>query len=154
MPTAWGEIEMSVAATGASDVMGTPLVSLGYIKEDSLGIETEAGDKLQLFGTGHVLVDELSSEDILKVSCILIGIDKATQFWGMNGTKLESLVNSADWSVKFAAKVTGSKTFEAPKTKIKATPIFDEKEGWTVNIEITVLKGEQGYFFDFGTVAA
>lgn len=153
MATAWGEIEMSVAATGASDAMGAPLASLGYIKEDSLEITTETGDKLQLFGTGHVLVDELSSEDSINVSCDLIGIANATQFWTMDAGKVQSLVNSANWSVKFAAKVTGSKTFEAPKCKIKATPKFSEKEGWIVNIAITILKGQAGYFFEFGTVA-
>lgn len=153
MSTAWGEIVMSVAATGALDVMGTPLVSLGNIKEDSLEISTESGDKLQLFSTGHVLVDELSSEDTLSLSCDLIGIEKATQFWEMDGTKIKSMVNSDNWSVKFASKVTGSDTFEAPKCKVKATPKFDEKEGWTVTIEVTVLKGEEAYFFNFGTVA-
>ena len=157
MATAWGEIEMSVAATGALDVMGTPLVSLGYIKEDTLEIGTEAGDKLQLFGTGHVLIDELSSEDTISVNCDLVGIAKATQFWevGTAGEagQVKSLVNSADWSVKFAAKVVGSDTFEAPKCKIKATPKFSEKEGWTVSLAITILKGAAAYFFKFGTVA-
>lgn len=157
MPTAWGEIEMSVAATGASDAMGTPLVSLGYIKEDSLAIETEDGEMMQLFGTGHVLVDEQGSEPSLRVKGTLLGIAQAKQFWDMgeapNTGRVESFVTTGNYSVKFASKVVGSDTFEAPKCKIAAKPLFSEKEGWTVELTITVLKGQGGYFFNFGTVA-
>lgn len=155
---AWGEIIMSIAPTGALDVMGTPLVELGFVKEDSMAINLEEGPKLQLFGTGHVLVDEVQQEDIINVAATLIGLEKATQFWEMGTGPTEgqviSLVNSDNWSVKFASKVVGSKTFEAPKCKIKATPVFSEKEGWSANLKITVLKGAAGYFYKHGTVSA
>jgi len=153
MATAWGEIVMNVAETGAGDAMGTSLVSLGFIQEDTLEITTEEGERIQLFATGHVLVDQLQLEDTLTVNCSLIGIAKATQFWDLDGTsKVQSLVNSTDWSVEFTSKVVGSDTFEAPKCRIKATPQFSEKEGWTVDLTITALMGEAGYLFEFGTV--
>lgn len=154
MATAWGEIIMSVGAPGVGEVMGASLTSLGFIQEDTLEITTEEGDKIQLFGTGHVLVDQLQLEDTITVNCSLIGIEKATQFWELGtGNQVKSLVNSDDWSVKFASKVVGSDTFEAPKCRIKATPQFSEKEGWTVDLAITVLMGEAAYLFEFGTVA-
>lgn len=155
MTTAWGEVEMSVADTGLADVMGSPLESLGYIKEDSLVIVPEDGGALQLFGSGHVLLDELKNEPTLKVNCTLIGIANATQFWTLDGAtqKVQSLINSGNFSIQFAAKVVGSDTFMAPKCKIYATPVYSEKEGWTVNLEITIVKGEAGYLFEFGTVA-
>ena len=157
MATAWGTIVMSVAETGALDVMGTPLVSLGTIKEDSLAIAPEDGGAMQLFGSGHVLVDELKNEPSLKVTCTLIGLTNAKQFWTMSttpATAVKSLLSSKDWSIEFKSAVVGSDTFKAPKCRIAGTPVFSEKEGWTVNLEITILMGAAGYLFDFGTVAA
>ena len=155
MATAWGTITMSVAATGTGDVMGSPLVSLGNIKEDSISISPEDGGAMQLYGTGHVLIDELKNEPTLKVNATLIGIANATQFWTMDGStkKVKSLISSSNWSVKFASSVSGSDTFLAPKCRIAATPVFGEKEGWTVNLEITLLMGATGDLFEFGTVA-
>lgn len=156
MATAWGTIVMSVADTGALDVMGSPLVSLGNIKEDSLNIAPEDGGAMQLYGTGHVLIDELKNEPTLKVSCTLIGIANATQFWTLDGAtkKVKSLITADNYSVKFASAVVGSDTFQAAKCRINATPVFSEKEGWTVNLEITLLMGATGVLFEFGTVAA
>lgn len=157
MATAWGEIVMSVAKTGASDVMGTPLVPLGYIKEDSLAIETEEGEVMQLFGTGHVLVDEQGGEPSVRIKATLLGITNGKQFWTFDATnvgQVESFVTTDNYSVKFASKVVGSESFEAPKCKIAAKPLFSEKEGWTIELTITVLKGVAGYFWNFVTVAA
>ena len=155
MPTAWGTIVMSVAATGALDVMGAPLVSLGNIKEDSLSIAPEDGGVMQLFGTGHVLIDELKNEPSLKLNATLVGLTNAKQFWTMDAVEtgqVKSLIKSGNFSVKFASAVTGSDSFEAPKCVISGTPVFSEKEGWTVNLEITILKGAAGYLFELGTV--
>lgn len=158
MATAWGEIEMLVGTPGASDAMSASLESLGYIKEDSLAFETEEGEKMQLFGTGHVLVDEQGGEPSVRVKATLLGIEKAKQFWEMgvdpNPGQVKSFVTSDAYSVKFASKVVGSETFEAPKCKIAAKPLFSEKEGWTVELTITVLKGLADYFWNFGTVSA
>lgn len=157
MATAWGTIVMSVAKTGALDVMGTPLVSLGTIKEDTLAIAPEDGGAMQLFGSGHILVDELKNEPTLKLTCTLIGLTNAKQFWTMDTTlttAVKSLLSSEDWSVEFKSAVVGSDTFKAPKCRITGLPVFSEKEGWTVNLEITILKGATGWLFDFGTVAA
>jgi hypothetical protein len=157
MATAWGTIVMSIAATGALDVMGTPLVSLGTIKEDSMSIASEDGGIMQLFGTGHVLVDELKNEPSVKINATLIGLTNAKQFWTMDAVatdQVKSLIKSGNFSVRFASAVVGSDTFEAPKCVISGTPVFSEKEGWTVNVEITILLGAAGYLFEFGTVAA
>lgn len=156
MATAWGEIVLSTGTPGASDAMSTSLTPLGYIKEDSLAIETEDGEVMQLFGTGHVLIDEQGGEPSVRIKATLIGANKT--FWDMaespNTGRVESFVTSAFYSVRFASKVVGSDTFEAPKCKIAAKPLFSEKEGWTVELTITVLKGTAGYFWNFGTVAA
>ena len=155
MATAWGTIVMSVATTGALDVMGTPLVSLGVIKEDSMSIAPEDGGSMQLFGTGHVLVDELKNEPSLKINATLVGLTNAKQFWTMDAVEtgqVKSLIKSGNFSVKFASAVVGSDTLEAPKCVISGTPVFSEKEGWTVNLEITILKGAAAYLFEIGTV--
>lgn len=61
MPTAWGEIIMSIGTPGAGEIMSTTLTSLGNIKEESVSLETEDGNVYQLFGTGHVLLDQLKN---------------------------------------------------------------------------------------------
>lgn len=153
--TAWGEILLSYGTPGTNDEMATSLSSLGYIKEDSLSIDTEEGEMLQLFGTGHVLVDEQGSEPIVRIKATLIGVNNT--FWDMASspdTAVESFVDSANYSIKMASKVVGSETLEAPKCKVAAKPLFSEKEGWTVELTITVLKGKAGYYWNFGTVTA
>lgn len=155
MAIAWGEIVLSYGTPGASDAMSASLTPLGYIKEDSLAIETEEGEVMQLFGTGHVLVDEQGGEPSVRIKATLIGVDDT--FWTMDATntgQVESFIDSAYYSIKVASKVVGSETLEAPKCKIAAKPLFSEKEGWTVELTITVLKGLAGYFWNFGTVAA
>jgi|APHig6443718053_1056840.scaffolds.fasta_scaffold72774_2 hypothetical protein len=155
MATAWGTIVMSVAATGALDVMGAPLVSLGNIKEDSMSITPEDGGSMQLFGTGHVLIDELKNEPSLKIAATLVGLANAKQFWTVDAVEtgqVKSLIKSGNYSVKFASAVVGSDSFEAPKCIISGTPVFSEKEGWTVTLEITILKGAAGYLFELAPV--
>ena len=139
--------------------MGTPLVDVGYIVEDSISLAKEDGTILSLKGTGGVTVDELKNEPTLKLSMNLIGLEKAKQFWGIDDTqttttRVKSLVNYDKYSVKMASKVVGSDTLEAPECSISGTPVFTEKQGWTVALEITIKKGEAGYLFDFGVVPA
>ena len=162
--TAWGEIEFFIGTPGTGDVMSTSLTSLGYMKEDSVGIEKEDGSLLQLFGTGHRLIDELKGEPTLRLKGTLIGISDtvAQEFWDATAsgsgdeekTGIKSFVTSKKMSVKMSSKVVGSRTLEAPYCSVSLMPLFSEKEGWTAEIEFTILTGQTGYPFQFGIAPA
>ena len=152
--TAWGETLLYYATPLTGGILGTTWVQVGTIKEDTLSLETADGTKLELWGSGHVLVDSLLNEGTMNIKATVIGISSAIKslFWDMNGAKVESLVNSSHYSFKIATKVTGSDTFLAPWCSVNMKPLFSEKEGWTAELNIAVLKGDAGYFFETGTV--
>lgn len=165
--TAWGEVEMNFAETTADEKMPTDLQTIGEIMEESLGLETEDGTKLQLFKEGHILVDELQQEPTLKVNATIIGIPDniRTQFWegekitegeGENAVEkyaVKSLVNTKKFAIQFAAiKVPGSDTFEAPKCSISLSPLYSSTQGWTCSVAITLFRAKTGHLFLFGKV--
>lgn len=161
--TAWGEVEMSFAVTSEAETMPESLTSIGEILEGSLGLEKEDGTKLQLFKEGHVLVDELQQEPTLKVKATIIGIPDAikSQFWETTTTgtgdaqkhEVKSLISTSKFAIKFAAsKVKGSDTFEAPKCSIVLSPLYSSSQGWTCDVQITLLKAKTGVLFQFGKV--
>lgn len=163
--TAWGEVEMQFAETTVDEAMPTVLASIGEILEGSLGLEKEDGTKLQLFKEGHILVDELQQEPTLKVKATIIGIPNAIKekFWDTENTgsgdsekyAVKSLINSKKFAIAFAAvKVPGSETFEAMKCTISMSPLYSSTQGWTSDVQITIIKGLTGKLFQFGKVPA
>lgn len=161
--TAWGEVKMKIAETEALETFPIALVDLGIIKEDSLSISKEDGTKLQLFGEGHVLVDELQLEPTLKIALQIVGISDVNKakFWDATTTgtgdaakfAVKSLVNTKKFAIQFAAtKVVGSDTFEAPKCTVTLSPLYSSKEGWMSDVQITVIKAITGTLFQFGKV--
>lgn len=149
--TAWGEIELSVGETGAAGAMASTLTSVGYILENSFSMPNEEGTTLSLNATGGVRVDEKTGEPRIIVNCTLIGIENATQFWGISGgaKRITSFSNDKKYSVRIASKVVGSEALEAPECKINGLPQFSETEGWTVPLVISILKGEAGYYYEY-----
>ena len=165
MKRACGEIELRSAPMNEQETMPEELTSIGDIKEDSLGIEKEDGTILQIFKEGHILVDELPLEPILKVNLTLTNIPESirTVFWDAEKTgegdktefAVKSLINNEKFAIEFAAiKVPGSDTFRAPKCSIAMSPLYSSKEGWTAEIKITLIKGLSGKLFHFGKVPA
>lgn len=147
--TAWGEIELSVGETGSEGAMANTLTSVGYILENSFSMPNEEGTTLSLNATGGVRVDEKTGEPRIVVNCTLIGIDKATQFWGGTAKRVNSFTNDKKYSIRIASKVVGSEALEAPECKISGLPQFSETEGWTVPLTISILKGEAGYYCEY-----
>lgn len=151
--TAWGEVIISFGTPAAGDAMSATLTDIGKIKEDTVSIEKADGTVLELFSTGHNLVDKLKGEPTLTLKATLIGITAAAValFWETTTvttrTAVASLVNSTKKSVKLASKVVGSDTFEAPYCEVSMGPLFSEKEGWTAEVSITVIKGATGKIF-------
>jgi hypothetical protein len=161
--TAWGEIDIEFGTPGNGDLMSSTLKKIGTVKEESLSVEKEDGTKLELYGTGHILVDELKTDPKLTIKGIVIGISKenVTEFWdatpsGTGATeKIEvaSLVSKKKYSVRLASKVSGSDTLEAPYCSVVFSPAFSEKEGWTAEFAFTMIKGASGKLFHIGKVS-
>ena len=149
--TAWGKITLNIGETGASDKMATDLSELGIVEEDSFALETEEGDKIQLFGTGHVLVDEKQLENIESVSCRVIvpSLEQITKFWEVTkstdtATKTEiytvhSTVSNKYYSIQFLPELAGAIKLEAVKTKPSCQLTFEEKKGWVLQISFTIV---------------
>lgn len=163
--TAWGEILMDIGLTGANDAMASALETIGVLKEDSLALATEDGKKYELWGSGHELIDELQGEPILTVTGNIIQVPEEVRkkFWeiseqGSGDSKkmqVKSLVTREKWSVKFASRIPGSETFEAPKCSVSMKPVFSETEGWTADFSFKIIKSKAtGVLFQFGTVPA
>jgi hypothetical protein len=158
--TAWGEQVVSFGTPAAGDTMSASLTDIGKIKEDTVSIEKADGTVLELFSTGHNLVDKLKGEPTLTLKFTLIGITAAAiaLFWDATlvstRTTVKSLVNSDKLSVKLASKVVGADTLEAPYCEVSMGPLFAEKEGWTAEISVTIIKGASGNLFFMDKVAA
>ena len=156
--TAWGETLLEYATPLSGGVMGTTWETMGTVKEDSLAFETADGTKLQLWGSGHVLVDEMLNEGTINLKSTILKIPDAIKedFWAFdNGTKqVSSLVNSTHFSIRMRSKIAGSETFLAPWCSVNMKPMYSEKEGWTADVNISILKGDADYFFEFGTATA
>lgn len=160
--TAWGKIHMKIEKATVNQTFPAALESIGILKEDSIGLTTEDGTTYELWGSGHELIDELKGEPTLKVTATILQVPEETRqkFWETEtvGTgddkklRVKSMVNSEKWAVQFASLVVGSETFEAPYCSVSFKPLFEEKEGWTGEVEFTLLKGKAGYLFDFGVV--
>lgn len=156
--TAWGEYVVSIGMTGTGGAMASALTDLGYIHENTVSLETADGQSLELFGTGHVLVDSAKQEPTLTLKFNIIGNAKAMQFWETETggtpavTKVKSLVNNDKWSVRLASKVVGSETLEIPVASIYCKPTIAEDKGWISECEVKMIMGETGALFHFGKV--
>lgn len=161
--TAWGNVKMYFGAPGEDDTMSEDLVTMGYILEESLSFETEAGTVLELYEEGHILRDRLVLEPSVKINATIIGIPDETRkaFWdtattGSGDTKkvaVKSMITRNKYSVKIAAEqVPGSETFEAPVCNVQMSPAYSSTQGWTANVVLTVIKGQTGVLFDFGII--
>jgi len=154
--SAWGKILLEYGTPTVNQGMTTLLKTMGYVKEGSLSLEQEEGTKLQLFAEGHVLLDELQLEGVVKLKGTIIQIPETVrqEFWNTetNAGKMsvKSMVTSNKYSVKLTSEVEGSDTFEAPYCSINFGLAYSSTEGWSAPFTITVLKGKSGKLFEIG----
>lgn len=154
-PSTWGHIILEIAESETSGAMPATLAQLGYVKEDTMSMETAEGDTLQLFESGHILRDEMKLEPTLTFNATVLQIPEAMKeaFWGLNGTKVKSMINGKKFAIRIKApEIEGSEAFIAPYCSIAMTPVFAEKEGWSAALTVTIIKGPAEYLFDFEEV--
>lgn len=160
--TAWGDIEFKIGTPSADNGMSTSLDSIGTVKEDSIGVETQDGTTKEWRAVNGKLIDELKGEPILKVKCFVKNLNKSNlgKFWNVseNATtgelEVKGLTNANKYSISFGSNVKESEEFKAPYCSVSMKPAFDEKEGWGQEIEFTLLSpGEGKALFNISQVA-
>lgn len=156
-PTAWGNTQIHFADAAADGTMPTTGVEqLGWILEGTAELRNEAGDVIELKEEGGILRDELKKEGKLILAGTIIGIPKAMRekFWKMDGKKVVSTLSNKKYASRLAAPdVMGSETIDAPYCNVSMGPLYSSDQGYTAEIEVTILRGPADYLFEFGTIA-
>jgi len=148
-PNAWGKITLKVAVAPDSGAeMPDSMSDLGIVEEDSFSLETEAGEKIQLWGTGHVLVDQKQLENVESLTCTLIvpTLEQITKFWKVTSSgegdekyTVHSTMTDKKYSITFVPELTGAIMLEIPKTDVSAQLDFEEKKGWVMTMTFTIV---------------
>lgn len=71
----WSECVVKMAPTGAADALGSPLVSVGTIKDKSTSLASSDGDKLTIKRTGGKTIAQLENEGELTLTTRIIEPD-------------------------------------------------------------------------------
>lgn len=160
--TAWGDVNLYIGLTGASDALTEVWSNLGYISEDGVTIETEDGEENELKDVNGLLLDSMQEEGTLSISFTLINPTEETRgkFWSLEeeGTDgdsrkvwVKSLINSSYYSIALAnPKAEGSESFIAPKCKVTMKPIYDATKGFMAEVSCKILAPSTGKIFGFG----
>ncbi|MBO6117377.1 MAG: hypothetical protein J6P44_02415 [Bacteroidales bacterium] len=148
--TAWGSLHLSIGATGTNDAMATTFDDLGLIAENGFSFANEAGEEKTLRDINGDLVDFLKRAGTIKINCTLLKPSESTRgkFWEMSKDSTSGEVSVKDtikntfFSIKIENKeATGSEGLKAAKCRIFAeAPEWDPDNGWTVPLEITILR--------------
>lgn len=93
----WSECSVKIARTIGTDTIGSPLVSVGTIKDKSTTIEVTEGDKLQAKRTGGKLVAQLTNigEHTLKTRVIEPTFEVIANLVGSNVLVHEAALQAA-----------------------------------------------------------
>ncbi len=150
--TAWGEVVMKIGTPTENNAMSENLASIGYVKEDSISLETEDGEKLEWKAVGGKVVDTLTKEGKISIKCQIKNLNKENleKFWNIEEDeasgklKVLGMTNSNKYSVLLEPKVEKAETFEAPYCSVSMKPTFTEKEGWGQEVTFTLLSGGEG----------
>ncbi len=141
--TAWG-------SSVGFNIDGTPI---GIVKQDSISVETADGTKLEWKAVGGKVIDQLQGEPTVTVKCVVKNLNKSNleKFWKIEeeGDKIKVLgmTNAAKYAISIGSDVVGAEIFTAPKCAVAMRPKFAENEGWTQEVEFTLLE-KNGVLFE------
>lgn len=165
--TAWGNTHIFFAKAQADQSMPalSALKKMGYILEGTLSITNEEGDALELFEEGHILRDQVRLEGTITIECEIIGIpdEIITEFLQVEAIgegeaakrRVKSLINNDKHAIAFyVPDAPGSDTIEAPTCTVNMGVAYSSTQGWTLPLEIILIKGTKEYLFDWGIVPA
>lgn len=149
----WSECSISIAKTGANDAMGTPLVSIGTIKDKSTSLTTSDGDKLTAKATGGKLIAQAQLEGETSLTTRVVEAD-FTFLASLLGATLSggelpisTLVVSDPYSVQLTPKLSGANGLKIRKTHVSVKEGYSEDEGSFVDLTFTFLTCADGVLY-------
>lgn len=149
--TAWGKVEVQVGAVNATDgsLMPTSGMSIiGFIKEGSMSIEQEEGDKKEWKAVGGDIVDTLTTASALRIKFHVKNLNKSVMEKVFNvkekGDKLEvyNLISTKEFALSIEPETIGAEVFSAPRVKLSGVMNLSEDAGYGIDITATILKAK------------
>lgn len=149
--TAWGKVEVQVGAVNATDGSKMPtsgLKGVGFIKEGSLSIEQEEGDKKEWKAVGGEVVDTLTSASSLRVKFRVKNLNKSMMERVFNvkevGDTLEvnDLAPTKEWALAIIPETIGAEVLKAPRVKLTGVVDLSGDTGYEIDVTATILKAK------------
>lgn len=149
--TAWGKVEVQVGAVNATDGSKMPASGMdliGFVKEGSLSIEQEEGDKKEWKAVGGETVDTLANASTLRVKFHVKNLNKSVMEKVFNVTEssntleVNSLVSSKEFALAIIPEAQGAEVFKAPRVKLTGVIVLSEDAGYGIDVTATILKAK------------
>ena len=149
--TAWGKVEVQVGAVNATDGSKMPtagMALIGFVKEGSLSIEQEEGDKKEWKAVGGEVVDSIASASALRIKFHVKNLNKSVMEKVFNVTEstntleVNSLVSTKEFALAIIPETQGAEIFKAPRVKLTGVIALSEDAGYGIDITATILKAK------------
>lgn len=149
--TAWGKVEVQVGAVNATDGSKMPTAGMalvGFVKEGSLSIEQEEGDKKEWKAVGGEIVDTLTNASALRIKFHVKNLNKSMMERVFNvkevGDTLEvnALAPTKEWALSIIPETVGAEVFKAPRVKLTGVIVLSEDAGYGIDVTATILKAK------------
>lgn len=149
--TAWGKVEVQVGAVNGTDGSKMPTAGMdliGFVKEGSLSIEQEEGDKKEWKAVGGETVDTLTSASTLRVKFHVKNLNKSVMEKVFNVTEstntleVNSLVSTKEFALAIIPETVGAEVFKAPRAKLTGVIVLSEDAGYGIDVTATILKAK------------
>ena len=149
--TAWGKVEVQVGAVNATDGSKMPtagMALIGFVKEGSLSIEQEEGDKKEWKAVGGEVVDSIASASALRIKFHVKNLNKSVMekvfsvTESSNTLEVNSLVSTKEFALAIIPETQGAEIFKAPRVKLTGVIALSEDAGYGIEITATILKAK------------
>lgn len=149
--TAWGKVEVQVGAVNATDGSKMPtsgMSIIGFVKEGSLSIEQEEGDKKEWKAVGGEVVDSIASASALRIKFHVKNLNKSVMekvfsvTENSNTLEVNGLVSTKEWALAIIPETQGAEIFKAPRVKLTGVIALSEDAGYGIEITATILKAK------------
>lgn len=149
--TAWGKVEVQVGAVNATDGSKMPTAGMsiiGFVKEGSLSIEQEEGDKKEWKAVGGEVVDSIASASALRIKFHVKNLNKSVMekvfsvTENSNTLEVNGLVSTKEWALAIIPETQGAEIFKAPRVKLTGVIALSEDAGYGIEITATILKAK------------
>lgn len=149
--TAWGKVEVQVGDVNATDGSKMPtsgMSIIGFVKEGSLSIEQEEGDKKEWKAVGGEVVDSIASASALRIKFHVKNLNKSVMekvfsvTENSNTLEVNGLVSTKEWALAIIPETQGAEIFKAPRVKLTGVIALSEDAGYGIEITATILKAK------------